>query len=262
MIRSDLVAELEEALRAVGEEQRAVGSKAYLKSDLEFIGVAATPLRLVVREFLARYPDLDHRQLTGLVLALWERPVYELKAVAVALLERRHRELVISDLVLIEDLLRDSHTWALVDWLCTKVVASIVERDPEPARGVLGRWSTDEDFWIRRSSLLAQLPALRAGGGDFDFFASIAASMVSEEEFFIRKAIGWVVRDVSKKRPGLAFGFLAENIERMSGLTLREGSKYLPDQDRLELRKLYDEVSVRRRASRLLQKSHRRVGQN
>jgi len=51
--------------------------------------------------------------------------------------------------------------------------------------------------------------------------------MVDEREFFIRKAIGWVLRDVSRKRPELAFAFLAEHIDRVSGLTLREGAKYL-----------------------------------
>ena len=56
--------------------------------------------------------------------------------------------------------------------------------------------------------------------------------MVGEKEFFIRKAIGWVLRDVSKKRPDIAFGFLSEHVREVSGLTLREGSKYLPEEQR------------------------------
>jgi len=206
-----------------------------LKSDLEFIGVAAKPLRSVARSFLAEHPEFDRDALLELVQALWQRPVFELKAVAVALLERRIRSLETADLNLVEELLRRSHTWALVDWLCTKVAAPVVESDPEATAPVLDRWSTDDDFWLRRASMLAQLPTLRSGGGDFHRFASFAAGMVGEKEFFIRKAIGWVLRDVSKKRPQLAYEFLSEHIDEVSGLTLREGSKYLPDAQREEL---------------------------
>jgi 3-methyladenine DNA glycosylase AlkD len=227
-----LVEEIEHNLRAVGDEGRAIGAKAYLKSDLEFIGVAAKPLRVVARAVLADHPEIDHQALVELVLALWQRPVFELKAVAVALLERRPNDLETGDLELVEDLLRRSHTWALVDWLCTKVAAPMVEREPESTAAVLERWSRDDDFWIRRASMLAQLPSLRAGGGDFEQFASFASRMVGEKEFFIRKAIGWVLRDVSKKRPDLVFGFLLDHVHEVSGLTLREGCKYLPEGQR------------------------------
>ena len=232
MTAARLARELESALRAAGDPDRAAGAKAYLKSDLEFLGVAAQPLRAVARAFLTEHPDIDRAALIALGQTLWKRPIYDLKAVAVALLERRTKDLVTADLDLVEDLLRRSHTWALVDWLCTKVAAPLVEADPGAAAATLERWSRDEDFWIRRSSLLAQLPALRAGGGDFELFASFAARMVEEKEFFIRKAIGWVLRDVSRKRPDLAFGFLSDHMHEVSGLTLREGSKYLPEKKR------------------------------
>jgi len=232
-MRADqLVEELECELRAVGNEERAVGAKAYLKSDLDFLGVAAKPLRAVARAFLADHSEIDRDALLRLVQALWQRPVFDLKAVAVALLERRSNDLGSSDLELVEYLLRRSHTWALVDWLCTKVAAPVVEREPEMTAAVLKRWSRDEDFWIRRASMLAQLPALRAGAGDFELFASFASGMVGEKEFFIRKAIGWVLRDLSKKRPNLAFDFLLDHVNEVSGLTLREGSKYLSEEQR------------------------------
>jgi 3-methyladenine DNA glycosylase AlkD len=232
-----LVEELENELRAVGDERRAVGAKAYLKSDLEFIGVAAKPLRAVARAFLESHPEIDREILVGLVYALWLRPVYDLKAVAVALLERRTGDLITGDLDLVADLLRRSHTWALVDWLCTKVAAPLVEREPLMAAAVLEGWSLDEDFWVRRASMLAQLPALRAGGGDFELFASFASRMVGEKEFFIRKAIGWVLRDISKKRPDLTYGFLFEHVNEVSGLTLREGSKYLTEERQVTLQR-------------------------
>ena len=62
----------------------------------------------------------------------------------------------------------------------------------------LDRWSRDEDFWIRRSAMLALLLPLRDGGGDWARFAGYADRLLEEKEFFIRKAICWVLRETSK----------------------------------------------------------------
>jgi 3-methyladenine DNA glycosylase AlkD len=63
--------------------------------------------------------------------------------------------------------------------------------------------------------------------------------MLEEKEFFIRKVIGWVLREVSKKDPGRVYAYLKSRTDRVSGLTLREGSKYLPDGQREELLAAY-----------------------
>jgi len=241
------VEELLASLRRVGDEERARGAKAYLKSDLDFIGVRSADLRAVARDFLGRYPELDSAGLDELVRALWSTPIYEGRAVAVGLLERKVRCLNLAALGLVEDLLRQSHTWALVDWLSNKVTAPLVEGEHAEAKKTLARWSRDADFWVRRASMLALLPELRAGRGDFDLFASFAASMISEREFFIRKAIGWVLREVGKKRPWLTYEFLSEHLEEVSGLSLREGSKYLPSEQREILLRRFKELRSRQR---------------
>jgi len=232
------VATIDAALAERGAAKRAEGAKAYLKSDLEFHGVDAKGIRATAREVFDRNPDIGHDGVVSLVRALWRRPNFEMRAVGVGLMERRPELLSADDFGLVEELLRQSETWALVDWLCTKVAAPLVENVPLLKRS-LKRWAKDGDFWIRRSAILSLLPALRRGEGDFDLFAGFASQMVEEKEFFIRKAIGWVVRDTSKKRPDLAYGFLAEHIDRVSGLTLREGLKYLPDEQREELTEKY-----------------------
>jgi 3-methyladenine DNA glycosylase AlkD len=127
---------------------------------------------------------------------------------------------------MVEEMIRGSRTWALVDPLAIDIVGPLLERYPELSRR-LDRWSADPDFWVRRSALLALLkPMLR--GGDFRHFARYADRMLDEREFFIRKAIGWVLREVSKKRPELVKAWLEPRMARASGVTLREAVKYLP----------------------------------
>ena len=110
--------------------------------------------------------------------------------------------------------------------LATHVIGRLVTADPKLAR-MLDRWAKDDDFWIRRAAMLALLGPLREGGGDFERFARYADAMLDEKEFFIRKAIGWILRDVARKRPQLVYEWLAPRAARASGVTKREAVKYL-----------------------------------
>lgn len=217
---------IEATLRPLGIPERAEGAKAYLKSDLDFLGVATPPLRASARAWLREHPDLDRAFLLGLVEALWARPLHELRAFGVELLQARRALLRSEDLDLLEDLLRRSRSWAYVDTLAIQIVGPLVERDPRlDAR--LDLWVKDEDFWIRRSALLALLLPLRRGEGDWPRFVRYADALLHEKEFFIRKAIGWVLREVSKQHPRWVRDFLREREERVSGVTRREAERYL-----------------------------------
>jgi len=143
-----------------------------------------------------------------------------------------------SDLPALEQLLRESRTWALVDNLAASVAGPLLDRTPS-ADEVLDAWAVDGDFWIRRSALLAHLGSLRSGGGDFDRFARYADGMLDEKEFFIRKAIGWVLRDTARKRPDLVYGWIAPRTDRASGVTVREIVKRLPEDQAAEVLAAY-----------------------
>jgi alkylated DNA nucleotide flippase Atl1/3-methyladenine DNA glycosylase AlkD len=231
------------ALRPLGSRRRAVGEKVYLKSDLEFFGLDVPTLRRQARAWLRAHPRLaasPARELLPLARALWQRPVHDLRAFAVELLmaafpanpasAREARQA----LDLFEWMLRRSGSWAYVDAIAVQLVGPLVARRPALAAR-LDRWSADPDFWLRRSALLALLLPLRRGGGDWERFVRHADGMLGEREFFIRKAIGWVLREVGKQRPRLVREFLAPRLDRVSGLTLREAVKHLPAADRQEL---------------------------
>ena len=224
---------MESFLRALGNPERAADEQNYLKSDLEFAGVAVPVMRSTVASWTRERGGLDHDELAALARSLWDRPLFECRAVAVILLERNARLLGPADTDLLEYLLRNSGTWALVDGLATNVAGVIAERHDVTA--TLDRWAADPDFWIRRSAMLALLRPLRRGEGDFERFAGYADSMLEEKEFFIRKAIGWVLREVSKKRPELVAAWLGPRVHRASGVTVREAVKYLPEADRARL---------------------------
>ena len=197
-----------------------------MKSELRFHGVDAAQLRGACVAFCADH-DLDREQLVAFATALFATDAFDLRSAAVALLERKWKLLVAADVPWLVELARTASCWAHVDWIVTQVIGPLLERDGGLA-GAVRTWAADDSFWVRRVGLLAQLRPLRQGAGDFALFAEIAAPMLPETEFFIRKAIGWVLREVSKKRPALVRDFLVEHAAACSGLTWREGSKYLP----------------------------------
>jgi 3-methyladenine DNA glycosylase AlkD len=218
-------------LQARGTADRALHEKAYLKSELDHYGSSVPAIRAVAKEFASQHATLEHDDLIALVDALWAMRVHECRMVAVELLDIHVEELEPEDAVSIDRLLRDSRTWALVDGLSASVMGRLVERFPELG-AVLDRWAVDDDFWIRRAALLALLLALRRGEGDFERFSRYADTMLDEREFFIRKAIGWVLRDTARKRPDLVCDWLLPRAARASGVTIREAVKPMSEAQR------------------------------
>jgi 3-methyladenine DNA glycosylase AlkD len=208
---------------AAGDPAIAAAQKAYMKSALAFHGVTIAPIRSASRELAAEIAT--HAELRRAVDALYASDWFDLHSAAVALLERQLALVGPRDAAWLIGLVRTSACWAHNDWLSTKIIPAALPADPAP---LLRKWAGDSDFWVRRASLLAQLDAMRAGGGDFELFAELAAPMLEEKEFFIRKAIGWVLRDVSKKRPDIVAKFVRKHHARMSGLTRREATRRLP----------------------------------
>ena len=240
MDASELAELITDELRAVARPERAAGEKAYLKSELEFFGASVWEIRRVTKAFTTGAAAFDHDRLTALVEALWAQPVHERRMAAVVLLGAHSRLLSPTDLPLIERLLRQSLTWALVDGLAVDVVGGILAASRDKVTPVLDRWATDPDFWIRRSSLLAELRPLRERA-DLAPFLRRADALLDEKEFFIRKAIGWVLREVGKRRPDEVAAWLAPRAHRASGVTMREAVRYLPSEVGERLMRAYGE---------------------
>ncbi|MBO0838559.1 MAG: DNA alkylation repair protein [Actinobacteria bacterium] len=235
---SDVIADaarIERDLRAAGSSERAASEQNYLKSSLEFAGTTVPATRAIVTRWRRAHPDLARPRLTEVAAELWHRPIFECRLAAVVLLTDRRQLLIADDVQLVERFLRTAGTWALVDGLAADVMGSLVERFPE-LLAVLDRWAVDEDFWLRRSALLALLVPLRRGDlAEWERFNGYADAMLAEREFFIRKAIGWVLRETAKRHPDVVADWLAPRVHRASGVTIREAVRWLPAAQRAAL---------------------------
>jgi 3-methyladenine DNA glycosylase AlkD len=227
--------EIEARLGELADPARAVQGKRYLKSDLRHLGVQLPVLRKVA---VTAATGLDREQTLALAAELWQAPVHERRMAAVEILIRNTPLLTADDLAVDERLIRASHTWAYVDGLAVKVVGSLVGAYPSLA-ATLDRWVSDENFWIRRTSLLALLPGIRAGKPDLGRLSAYGEALVEEREFFIRKALGWVLRELAKSDPAWVTAWVRDHLAVVSGVTIREAVRHLSEKDREDLLAAY-----------------------
>lgn len=239
-----------EALRPLGTPERAAREKQYLKSDLEFLGVAVPDIRRTVKAAVRDYPGLGVPGMVAWAVALWREPVHERRAAAVEILTLAAPRLAAGDLITVERLLRESWTWAYVDGLAGNVAGEIALRDPAGAWPRIDAWAADADFWVRRSSLLALLRGIRAGTPDLRRFARYAEPMLTERQFFIRKAVGWVLREISRRDPAWAADWTEAHLSEMSGVTFGEAVRRLAPQEADRLRQLRSVAGERVRGIR------------
>lgn len=235
----EAAAYIDDRVRALGSPARAEAERRYLKSELDHLGVTVWQIR---RRVL--HPSLSHTELIAMVKALWSRPIHERRMAAAMPLEAYAALVPPTDLTLLKRLIRESRTWALVDVLAGDVIGRLLVRHPG-AESRLDRWAVDRDFWVRRAALLAMLEPLKHGA-PFRRFAGYADAMLNETEFFIRKAIGWVLRETGKRRPQEVFEWLAPRTARVSGVTIREAVKYLDPDQRDELMNAHREKRTAR----------------
>jgi 3-methyladenine DNA glycosylase AlkD len=231
-----IAGKIETDLRVHADAERAAGQKRYLKSDLKFLGATVGDVRKVTATALRQAGVTHHDEVAALVDALWDSPVFERRLAAAVTLERKADVLDSHDLVQLKRLVGESGTWALVDVLAVNVVGRLAVRTA--IVDDLDQWARDSDFWVRRTSLLAEIRPLKTGL-PFAPFADRADLMLDEKEFFIRKAIGWVLREASKTRPDEVFGWLALRTARASGVTVREAVKYLGEPQRALIMRAY-----------------------
>ena len=215
-------------LAAAGDPDRAAGQQAYMRSEMPFHGVAAPELRAVLRPHLAAYAPADR--------AAWERDVRELwdgathreeRYAAIAL--ARHRLARpwqdVASLDLDRHLVVSGAWWDLVDPVASHLVGGVLQSYRTEATPVVRAWASDDDLWLRRTAVLAQLR--HKADTDTALLAEVVEANLDDPSFWLRKAIGWALREHARTDPEWVRDHVAAWDDRISGLSRREALKHL-----------------------------------
>ncbi len=216
------------ALAPHANATRAATMRAYMREHFDFLGIPTPTRRAACKELLKTKPS--HAQLLAYANALWQMPEREYQYVAIDLLARHWKILQLADMPFLLDLVVQKSWWDSVDGLAG-VIGDLLRRacqHPEQktsAQAYMDAALQDANFWRRRIALLHQLGW--RDDTDIERLFAYAKALAHEEEFFIRKAIGWALRDYAWHAPEAVRDFLQEMGPKLSPLTRREAGKHL-----------------------------------
>ena len=215
------VEDIFQGLKEVANPEDAIHMKAYMKDQFEFLGVKTPVRRKLSKVFFKKNSSLaiDWK----FIHQAWDNPYREMQYVVLDYLQLKQKALTPSDLPKIKKLAQTKPWWDTIDFLC-RSVGFICLHYTETKKFVL-EWSRDEDFWLRRIAIEHQL--LQKEETDVQLLEQILINNLNQTEFFINKAIGWALRDYSKTNPDWVLEFIEKYKDKLSKLSIKEGSKYL-----------------------------------
>jgi 3-methyladenine DNA glycosylase AlkD len=218
---ADLVAALEEKADA----SRADAMAAYMRHMFEFLGLPAPVRRAQAGEFQRSFAGADEDTLLGAAERLFsdEFPAREYDYVATDLLRTHWRQLTPASLGRLRALVQTSSWWDSVDPLAH--VVGVLVLNHRELRADMDEWLVDEDRWVARVALLHQLGWKAEADPDWQFRASLARG--DDEDFFLRKAIGWALRDLARSYPDEVRDFVEDHRGEISELSAEEATKHL-----------------------------------
>ncbi|HEV7919586.1 MAG TPA: DNA alkylation repair protein [Thermoanaerobaculia bacterium] len=222
-----LTADVRRALEAAADPTRAPGMQAYMKSGMPYLGVSADAMRRVAKTVFAEHPLESAGQWREDVLAIWRGARFrEERYVAVELTgDRRAREWqTLEALPMYEELIVTGAWWDYVDVIAAQRIGELLRRDKK-MKGILRRWAQDADIWKRRAAILAQLEFKKET--DEELLYDCIAPSIGSKEFFLRKGIGWALRQYARTDPDAVRRYVREHEDQLSGLTRREALKHL-----------------------------------
>ncbi|MCF3130251.1 DNA alkylation repair protein [Streptomyces olivochromogenes] len=217
-----LLERLTGAYSAAADPERAAAMRAYMKDVAPFLGIPTPDRRALSRAVLAGTPRPDESDCTALALRCWELPEREYHYFAVDYLRRHAARCSSGFLPVARHLVTTVPWWDTVDLLAAHLVGALVAADPELVAD-MDRWIADDDLWVARTALLHQLRHKERTDADRLFAYCLLQS--GHPDFFIRKAIGWCLREYAKTDPEAVRDFLARERGRFAPLTVREALK-------------------------------------
>ena len=230
-----LIDTIRRALHAHADPVKAPAMQAYMKSAMPFLGVPRPVLDRIVVDAAKAQPLTSTPALIDAMAALWRPARFREEryaAIELPTCTRTHRKLIAPALLpLVEEMIVTGAWWDHVDDIAGNVLAELLCLFPADVKPRLRRWANGDDLWLRRAAFLCQR---KLRGADFDaalFYETILPSIGSKatfaDEFFIRKGIGWALRERSYDAPEEVEAFCREYDARLSPLTKREALRVI-----------------------------------
>ena len=214
------------ALRPLADPPRAFEVQRYLRTSQPCLGIGTDRFRRALRPVFEQVSLPDAATWRALVLGLFRGAAYRDEWWASARLagDRRAGDFqTMESLPMYEEMIVTAAWWDVVDDLATHRLSGILRRHPREMKRTMRAWSRGENLWKRRSAILCQIPLKTET--DLDFLYTVIEPSLGSKEFFLRKAIGWALRQYAWTNPDEIVRYVDAHRARLSGLSVREALK-------------------------------------
>ena len=220
---TDFIQTLGLEFEANSNAQIAAGQKAYMRNQFEFYGIKTPERRKLQRPFLVKSYLPEKNELEQIVKTLWQKPQREYQFFAQELVSKYSRRFDKRDISLLEYMVTHKSWWDTVDFIAVKLIGPYFDQYPEQLDSYLKKWMASNNIWLQRCCLLYQLKS--KDKMDVTRLEYIIQKLLGSKEFFINKAIGWVLREYSRTNPKWVKDFVANN--DLAGLSRREALRLM-----------------------------------
>ena len=202
-----------------------VGQKAYMRDQFEFFGIKTPLRRKIQKPFLVKQFLPSKEKVMLLVKELWEKPEREYQFFAQELVFKYVKEFEESDIELFEFMIIHKSWWDTVDFIAVKLVGSYLKKYPHKKEFYVDKWLRSNNIWLQRTAIIFQLKYKTEV--DTGLLEKSIQFLLNSKEFFINKAIGWMLREYSKTDPV----WVKELVNRtaLANLSRREALRLMRD---------------------------------
>ena len=225
---SSLLRALKESLRAAADPAKAPAMQAYMKSSMPYLGVQAPQLSQAVRAVFAAHALESFEEWRDAVMELWREARYREEryaAIELAGYSRYRPFRSLEALPTYEEMIVSGAWWDFVDAIATRQLGELLRKHPLEMSAILRQWAVCADIWKRRSAILAQLSF--KSDTDLKLLYDCIRPSLGASEFFLRKGIGWALRQYARTDPAEVVRFVRRNETQLSPLSKREALKHV-----------------------------------
>lgn len=196
----------------------------YMRNLFPFLGIKKPHRVALEKTVISEYPLKKTQELHEILLALWQLPEREFQYTALVIARKYHKLWAQNTFDIFDYMICTKSWWDSVDDSAANLMGKLVQKYPHLVTH-MDNWITDTNMWRRRTALIFQLRYKK--DTDLQRLFDYILCCAHEKEFFIRKAIGWALREYSKHNPEAVRTFLKEYGHKLSSLSLKEAKKYL-----------------------------------
>lgn len=223
-MKTNYLIPLKEAFDKNANPENAIRMKAYMKGKFEYFGIKSPERKEIVKEFLKTYGMPEEDKINNVVKESWNYPQREFQYFAMSLSEKYIKKSKIEIISLFEFMIANKQWWDTIDYIASNLAGNLFLKFPKMITPYTSKWMDSGDMWFQRTAILFQLKYKE--NTDLDLLFDYISKLYGSKEFFINKAIGWILREYSKTDAETVKLFIANNSNSLAKLSQREALKW------------------------------------